>query len=101
MSSEQFIARIRRLKENEIEELAMIVLKKMSNEQMNRKMQNESEIESEIEIESENKNESDHQNENDEIAIKQYLNKLSLNTKTDDAKSKNDVNRLHFIKLKD
>jgi hypothetical protein len=67
----------------------------MNRKMKSRKMQNESEIESEIE------SQSDHQNENDKIAIKQYLNKLNLDIKTNDAKSKDNVNRLHFIKLKD
>ncbi len=79
----------------------MIVMKKMSNEQINRKIQNESEIESEIEIENENENESDHQNENNKIAIKQYLNRLSRDIKTDEIKNKDNVNQFHFIKLKD
>jgi hypothetical protein len=100
MSSEQSIARIRRLEGDEVEELAMIVLKKMSNEQMNRKMQNEGEVEGEVEVEGEDEGEGDHQDGDDEVAIKQYLNRLSLDTKTGGAKSKDGVNRLHFIKLK-
>jgi hypothetical protein len=40
------------------------------------------------------------EDENDEIGNKQYRNRLSLDTKTDDAKCENDLNRLHFMKLK-
>ncbi len=38
--------------------------------------------------------------ENDEDEGKQYSNRLSIDTKTDDAKSKDDVNRLYFMRLK-
>jgi hypothetical protein len=54
--------------------------------------------------ESETEDEDDHENENkdenDENEDKQYQNKLSRDTKTDDAKSKDAVNRLHFMRLK-
>ncbi len=51
------------------------------------------------ENEDENENEED-EDENDEIEDKQYRKKLSLDTKTDDAKCEDDLNRLHFMKLK-
>jgi hypothetical protein len=50
--------------------------------------------------ESDHENEDGDENENDEIEDKQYRNRLSIDTKTDDAKSKNALNRLRFIKLK-
>jgi hypothetical protein len=58
--------------------------------------------EDENEDEDETESESDHENENDENENenKQYSNRLSIDTKTNDAKSKNDVNRLHFMRLK-
>jgi hypothetical protein len=54
----------------------------------------------ENETEGESDHENGNENENDENEDKQYLNRLSRDTKTDDAKCKNDVNRLHFMKLK-
>jgi hypothetical protein len=50
--------------------------------------------------ESENENEIEIEDEDDENESKQYSNRLSLDTKTNDAKSKDDVNRLHFMRLK-
>ncbi len=59
---------------------------------------------SESEDESESENESEHENEdedeNDEIENKQHRNRLSIDTKTNDAKCKDVVNRLHFMRLK-
>jgi hypothetical protein len=56
--------------------------------------------ENENEDERDEKNEKN-ENENDEIENKQHCRKrLSRYTKTDDAKSENVVNRLHFMKLK-
>jgi lipopolysaccharide export system protein LptC len=60
--------------------------------------QTEDEDVTENENEDENRNEDE--NENDEIEDKQYQNRLSVNTKTDDAKSEDAVNRLRFMKLK-
>jgi U3 small nucleolar RNA-associated protein 14 len=57
--------------------------------------ENESESESENEGESEGE-----KDEDDEIESKQHRNRLSIDTKTDDAKSKDVLNRLRFIKLK-
>jgi hypothetical protein len=57
-------------------------------------------IQSRAENEDETESESDHENKDDEIEDKQHRNKLSINTKTDDAKSKDALNRLRFIKLK-
>jgi hypothetical protein len=44
--------------------------------------------------------ESDNENENDEIESKQHRNRLSIDIKTDDVKSKDALNRLRFKKLK-
>ncbi len=44
--------------------------------------------------------EGDHEDGDDEDGGKQYQNRLSIDTKTDDAKSKDALNRLRFIKLK-
>jgi uncharacterized membrane protein len=52
------------------------------------------------ENESDNENENENENENDENENKQYRNKFNINIKINDAKCKNDVNRLHFMKLK-
>jgi hypothetical protein len=58
------------------------------------------ENENENENEKNEKNE-ENENENDEIENKQHCRKrLNRYTKTDDAKSENVVNRLHFMKLK-
>jgi hypothetical protein len=61
-------------------------------------------IQSRIENENETKSESDHENEDenedDENENKQYQNRLSINTKTNDAKCEDVVNRLYFMKLK-
>ncbi len=54
----------------------------------------------EDEDETESENENENENENDENEDKQYRNRFSINIKTDDAKSKDVVNRLHFMKLK-
>jgi hypothetical protein len=56
--------------------------------------------EDEDETENENDHENGDENENDENESKQYRDRLSVSTKTDDAKCKNAVNRLHFMKLK-
>jgi hypothetical protein len=60
----------------------------------------QSRTENEDENEDETESESDHEDENDEDENKQYSNRLSIDTKTDDVKSKDDVNRLHFMRLK-
>jgi hypothetical protein len=52
------------------------------------------------EDERDERNEKDEKNENDENESKQYRNRLNINTKTDDAKSEDVLNRLHFMKLK-
>ncbi len=44
------------------------------------------------------KNENENENENDED--KQYRNRLNVDITTDDVKSEDALNRLHFIKLK-
>jgi hypothetical protein len=64
--------------------------------------ENENENENEKD-ERDEKNERDErdEDENDEIENKQHCRKrLSRYTKTDDAKSEDVVNRLHFMKLK-
>jgi ribosomal protein L12E/L44/L45/RPP1/RPP2 len=50
--------------------------------------------------ENDHENEDENENENDEDEDKQYRNRLSIDTKTDDAKCEDVVNRLRFIKLK-
>jgi hypothetical protein len=52
------------------------------------------------EDENEDEIENDHENENDEIRSKQHSNRFSINTKTNDAKCEDIVNRLHFMRLK-
>jgi U3 small nucleolar RNA-associated protein 14 len=59
----------------------------------------ENENEEENENEDEN-SERDERDENSENESKQYRNRLSIDTKTNDAKSKDALNRLHFMKLK-
>jgi hypothetical protein len=56
--------------------------------------------EDEDETESENDRENENENENDEIENKQYRNRLSVDTKINDAKSEDALNRLRFMKLK-
>jgi hypothetical protein len=50
--------------------------------------------------EDEAEDETEDGDENDENGGKQYRNRLSVDTKTDDAKSEDALNRLHFMKLK-
>ncbi len=58
------------------------------------------ENENETEVENDLENENEDENENDENEDNQYRNKLSINTKTDDAKSEDVLNRLRFMRLK-
>jgi hypothetical protein len=57
-------------------------------------------VENEDETVSENDHEDEDENENDKNESKQYQIRPSRNTKTDDAKCEDVVNRLHFMKLK-
>jgi hypothetical protein len=59
-----------------------------------------SQTEDENENEKETENENDRENEDDEIENKQYQNRFNTDTKINDVKDKNAVNRLHFMKLK-
>jgi hypothetical protein len=60
----------------------------------------QSRAENEDEAEDESDRENENEDENDEIENKQYRNRLSVNTKINDAKNENVLNRLRFMKLK-
>ncbi len=60
----------------------------------------QSRAENENEAGIENDLEDGNEDENDENEGKQYRNRLSIDTKTDDAKSEDALNRLRFMRLK-